>query len=149
VLPGLRVVDSLGQDVGAFIPGFAALRVSSTGIPVLFQVSPAGFVEYSEYRYIYESGDCTGTPYTDTYDQTQYLWTAAAVARGKAVWVSGPVRLVVSHSYEIHYSSADANPGHVDGACIAAASNVFAQLLGPAVTLDLSTLNLVPPFRIQ
>jgi hypothetical protein len=145
---GLRVVDSLGQDVGVFFGDAAAIRNLPSGA-IAFRVNRGGFVESWAYLY-YESSDCTGARYA--YPGTapaDSLFSYALMARGKAVWPTEPVRLVAYHSFQTYYPSTDTNVTHVDGSCTETTPNVLPALLGPAVTLELSTLNLVPPFRVQ
>ena len=139
--PGLRVVDSLGQDVGGYVYEGGVVFSLPAG-QVLLQIRPAGFPEYGN-SYYFESSDCSGTPYG--FDNSNGNFTSYAyVARSKAVWASGPFRTVVTHSYRLFFPSTETNA--TDGVCQVGTNTAP---MAPAVTLDLSTLNLVPPFRVD
>ena len=138
----LRVVDSLGQDVGSFVDDFAVLRVLPSGL-ISLPVYSGGFHE-TGLNYFFESSDCTGTPYFPSPSGQMFegnLYPRATAASGKAAWATQPFRVVNSHSHLTYSDSPDNN-----NICHTADA-VFP--MGPAMTLELSTLNLVPPFRIQ
>jgi hypothetical protein len=138
--PGLRVVDSLGQDVGGFLGDFYAIRDFPTG-PIALTLVRGGFVETGAHYY-FESSDCTGAPYVSWGGAPRQPVRSADIGLGKAVWASDPLGSFTSHSYKTYFSG----PPVIDGVCtVADVTGSF----GPALTLELSTLNLVPPFHVQ
>jgi hypothetical protein len=147
---GLRVVDSVGQDVGAWMLS-GVVRFFPSG-PVRLWVNRGGFQD-TGFNYYYESNDCSGTPLAyhsgDDGSGEPFITSLANGNRDKLVWASDPLRVMRYGSLELYYPSSDLDPTHIDGVCQVAGAFNGPYWLGPAVTIDLSTLHLVPPFRVQ
>src|SRR6185436_7085350 len=94
---GLRVVDSLGQDVGAYIGDGSATRLFPSGAVSLL-VNRFGFDKPTRADLYYETTDCSGAAYM-TSNPTMILH--AEIVRGIARWASDPPRPVTFRSYEV------------------------------------------------
>jgi hypothetical protein len=146
---GLRVVDSLGQDVGVLFSDFLLIRTLPSGDAVALAAYHGGFVDSGPAFYYYESSDCTGTRYAPTPTgsvNSAYLYSYATLGRGKAIWAVEPFRMLIYHSYEMYYKDSNLD---FNGLCTSQPTRNDSLAVGPAVTLELSTLGLIPPFRIQ
>jgi hypothetical protein len=159
-LPGegaLRVVDSTGQTVGAFLAqdvppaGYQHLAVAKAGSQVVFLlVNRNGFRDnYVSFLY-HTTPDCTGQRYL-AMGNSPYVNPAAiveptqpaAVQRGYAIFPDGSMTVEPIASREYFAPGADyRSPGLCEAVSLT-------TTVAPARGLELATLNVVPPFRIQ
>jgi Collagen triple helix repeat (20 copies) len=147
----LRIVDSLGQEVGSHLPSSSnfrpyAVRQLSEGL-VALPVTGDVFRGESGILLSYESTDCTGTSWTvfAAPSEINSMLLVAKVVGQTAVYPGFPHRLIRERSFQS--ITPDTNPtGHE--ACVAQEATTL-QAAGEARMLDLSSLNLVPPFRVQ
>jgi hypothetical protein len=153
----LRVVDSLGQTVGAFLAqdvppaGYQQLAVAAAGNQRIFLlVNSNGFRENYVNALYHTSRDCSGQRYiaignAPSLDPAVIVAPTqpAAVQRGYAVFSSGPITVASVASREYFAPGADYRS---PGLCEAFDATMRVT---PASGLELATLQVMPPFRIQ
>jgi hypothetical protein len=153
----LRVVDSNGQTVGAFLAqdiptvGYQHLAVAKAGSQLVFLlVNSSGFRDNYVNAFYHTTPDCTGQRYL-AIGNAPYLDPAAIVAptqpaavqRGYAVFPAGSMAVRSIASREYFAPGADyRSPGLCEAVTVT-------MNVAPARGLELATLNVVPPFRIQ
>lgn len=153
----LRVVDSLGQTVGAFLAqdvppvGYQHLAVAKSGNQRVFLlVNRNGFRENYVNALYHTSRDCSGPRYiaignAPSLDPAVIVAPTqpAAVERGYAVFPSGTITVASIASREYFAPGADYRS---PGLCEAFDATLS---VAPAGGLELATLQVVPPFAIQ
>ena len=144
---GLRVLDSVGNEVGAVtdIPGpgrVIALRY----MPTLdrwfyFDVDKTGVGSFENLFVGYETTDCTGTPYANPYKgfgtDSNALHQRVAVCGDTVYFATGPEREVYLRSFQLSPSD-DCQPTDNNG-----------PLWAPVATVPVSVLGLTPPFKLS
>jgi hypothetical protein len=138
---GVRVVDSLGNVVGPAIgPGSALRQVGA----FLFAIS-VGKNSFLNNSLLFEhtSVDCSGPRYIP--DDGNTMARRSQNNSTKLYYASDPLQQITIHSYESVIAGADPDqPGQCNGP--ATPSTAF---YGSVTTVDLSTLNLTPPFHLE
>ena len=143
---GLQVRDSLGQAVGAF---YASIREYSAyavrplnGITVAIPINADGFFR-SKTEFWYETSDCSGTKYIYA-EYDQFIGPLLSIGRviGDTLLYSDFPQSIISP-----YSTQNADP--TKSQVCTAQPGGGPYRVGEARMIDLSTLNLVPPFRIE
>lgn len=143
---GVRIVDANGRSVGPLVAGGTImLSVGTQGVVV--RVDTAGFVEDGELSY--PSNDCTGQGYLSAFNT---LTPFGAVVGSTLYYPVLPTQSVhiLSFDFQTTPSNCTGSGETVlpNGRCCRA-SDQGENDMSPAMTLDLGTLGLVPPFRAQ
>ena len=136
---GVRVVDSLGQVVGPFIPPRAMLR-EINGLTFVISVSKNGF-ESDVLQFWHTTSDCSGPRYMES---STFLFRPSDHTSTKLFYAADPPLQFAISSLERIYPPADPSQ---QGQC--ERFDPFIHLVGLVASLDLSTLGLVPPFRLE
>jgi hypothetical protein len=139
---GVQVVDSLGQEVGPLARSLGPLALRQIG-PIVFQlgVDSNGF-NLNSISFYYTSQNCSGLRYLQQ-DQTTTLWRTTYIRGTRAFYPSDPLEQINVMSREDIPPNADPN---LPGQC---KSDVRIISGGSVAIFDLSTLGLVPPFRLE
>jgi hypothetical protein len=156
--PGsVRVMDAGGKEVGALYVAQSSSGVSQTyamrvidNDPVLLPVSPSGFVRSITSNPLYESTDCTGTPYfrIDVPMTASLVPPIAQVAGDLVVYTTGESanRQIFAFSSEVILADGSRSCSLVD---LIAFPNGYKFGPGYVVTFkNLSPLNFTAPFRV-
>jgi hypothetical protein len=156
----LIVVDSMGSLVGAVMEldgnypqtgAYVVRRIDST--PVLFHASAAGLDNSEQFvgmaAALFESTDCSGSPLVPADVTAGFYPVRAGVAGTTAYYANGPAttRTIRSQIYP-RTSCLAGEIAIANGACCAP-GGPYTESFQEAVKLDLATLGLVPPFRID
>lgn len=146
--PGaLRVVDSLGHDVGMFTPSFSlgqpeyVTRRFGADVVILRLQGDQGFAPSSATLY-YASADCSGQGYLYFHEvERSLLLTRRGMIRGDWLMhgVGAPIRLEAR-------SSENRTDFSQPGTCSATAQIVWSF---ESKLVNISSENFVPPFRVE
>jgi hypothetical protein len=154
--PGAPTVrDATGAFVG-YVTSKGALRIVN-GVPAYLQVTTAGVFETFIAEIEYALPDCAGTPYFSFPGDFASLPQLAIVVGHQAFVATGPqttttevrsVRLGPLPPGETE-SGTCGTVCPPDGTCCNVPAGCELGLLTPATAIDLDTLGLTPPFRID
>lgn len=144
---GFSVVDSQGLLVGALDIGEVQMWVlRQVGSAVLlFEVEAEGFVETQGLNFEHLTPDCLGPRYV----ASSALARLTQVVGTTAYYASDPVELKTTAAQELMQPDCVANGGTVLANGFCCVPSVDSRRVGVATTLNLTTLALVPPFRVQ
>jgi hypothetical protein len=160
----LEVRDSLGQVVGVFLDAVAIGRVARRidDQIVVFLVHQGGFFTQIGITKHFETGDCTGTPFTSPVfsDPSIVPLYSNGTVHGTILYypgLSSTLRTILSQldSPRTEAECADSGGTFVppDGCCrspsteLPPPNNTVRQ--APLLSVDVSTFGLVPPFRLE
>jgi len=160
----LEVRDSLGQVVGVFLDAIPIARVARRidDQIVVFVVHQGGFVTQTGNTKHFETGDCTGTPFTSPVfsDPSIVPLYSNGTVHGTILYypgLSSTLRTILSQldSPRTEAECADSGGTFVppDGCCrspsteLPPPNNTVRQ--APLLSVDVSTFGLVPPFRLE
>ena len=138
---GVRVVDSLGHEVGPFVQTSAVLRRIS-GITFLMSVSANGF-QPGSFSFVHTTSDCSGPRYY--YEDESQLYRGASITGAQLFYAADPRQPKQFSSGERIIPPADPNQ---PGIC-STFSSPLTLFAGLATAIDLSTLGLFPPFSLE
>ena len=145
---GVRVVDSHDQLVGPLIIDPNAgnetyiLRLVHT-FTFLIPVRANGFPNRNFFPLYHTNSNCSDSRYF--YDDGTGLWRNSATLGSKVFYAADPLQQITVNSYEQFTPNSDPNqaaPCHV-------LDPPLSLPLGIATTFDLSTLEFMPPFRLE
>jgi len=170
--PGLSIIDANGTLVGIPVgplplttgptpakPTPALVRVGATWLELNLDVN--GFSSGADALFqgglAYESADCTGSPFWGQAGVQPHLYLVPTVHGHTAYYpVPESAASVTYHSvlgFGFTTTECSGFPNGTflppDECCIAPNGGAATDVLAPAVTLDLNTLGLVPPFHVE
>ncbi len=145
---GLRVVDSIGQDVGGFEYSDTQsgwVYIGAFGRTIRVPFDKLGFVEFPETSiyFWHTSGDCSGTRYLDV--PSGMLVQDNAFVRGGKLYAAAPISSTPIAIGSIESFSAGSDITQPGSICQPYPSSEVNY--GPAAIVDLSMYQ--PPFRVQ
>lgn len=128
----LRVVDSLGNEVGLYDSGLAIRRDENLTTWISLQVSQEGFVQGGS-GFGYTTSDCTGTAYVGGTTLSQLV---------DPVYVVGDTVYQPTGSIQTRTLNSSQNPGQP------CEVGTFMQAVRPTTTYPVSSFGLTPPFTL-
>jgi hypothetical protein len=141
-MQGVHIVDSRGQDVGAYINGVVLRHVNGLDM-VVDGVAPSGFVSFGYFPYVYPTPDCSGPRYLDA--DPRLFMTQAYSTGTQILYPSNPQPLFIRSGKTVMTTNPD------DPARCRTGDELITgvQTVGLLATIDTASLNLTPPFHIQ
>lgn len=134
---GLRIIDSLGKEVGLYQTYLTAVYNPDLNKWLSIRIGTDGFMESGPHIYLYESSDCSGPKRLYSDYGISYLDLAAPtlIEDGVVYYVSGPSE---SFTYNSFYSA--------DTGCTQETETVDTSPFG---TFHISELGFTPPFHLE
>jgi hypothetical protein len=139
---GLRVVDNAGNLVGPAQTASQVLRQIGQFTFVLY-VGPSGFHNSGSFSFYHTTTDCTGPRYLQ--DDGTLFFRRSSNTSTQVFFPADPVQQITMNSEETIVPPADPNLPVPCFGPVTPVKGVF----GLATSLDLSTLNLTPPFHLE
>ena len=141
---GVRVVDSLGHDVGPLVMTAGGPTVSRKlgTFTFLLDVGTNGFIIPLHFPFYHTTSDCSGPRYILI--EPNSFWRGSTNIGTQLFYAVDPPQQITVNSIEYFTSPTDPNQ---PGPCQGFGATTFSG--GLVATFDLSTLGLVPPFRLQ
>ena len=127
-----RTGASVGPVVAADVPISVARKIE--GRAMLLQVTEAGFVDTNCPEFLYETGDCTGTPYREASDA---FLPFVSVCGTTAYYPVGPAATRTIGSRRLTGDPCVVQPPGSD------------TTVTTVATFDVATLGLAPPFHLE
>jgi hypothetical protein len=136
---GVRVVDSLGHDVGPYDSSRSALRRMGA-FTFLLAVDQNGFTN-GGISFAHTTSDCSGPRYL--YGAGTSMVRASQNNSTQVFFAADPLQVLHVGSYE------DVQDPNQPGSCRGPFPPDYAFSVGPATSASLSALGLTPPFRLE